>query len=90
MSVYKFRVMYEEDENIFRDIEVRPNQSFADFEDLLITAWGLPSEGKGHFFVSNDRMQKVKSFDHRKPIQKGDSQYMPMILNYVDNPHQKG
>lgn len=89
MSVYKFRVMYEEDENIFRDIEVRPNQSFADFEDLLITAWGLPAEGKGHFFTSNDRMQKVKAFDHRKPIQKGESQYLPMILNYVDNPHQK-
>lgn len=89
MSVYKFRVMYEEDENIFRDIEVRPNQSFAEFEDLLITAWGLPAEGKGHFFVSNDRLQKVKSFDHRKPIKKGESQYMPMILNYVDNPHQK-
>jgi hypothetical protein len=31
----------------------------------------------------------VKSFDHRKPVKKGDSQYMPMILNYVDNPHQK-
>ena len=89
MSVYKFRVMYEEDENIFRDIELRPNHSFAEFEDLLITAWGLPSDGKGSFFVSNDRMQKVKAFDHRKPIQKGDSQYMPMILNHVDNPHQK-
>jgi hypothetical protein len=89
MSVYKFRVMYEEDENIFRDIEVRPNQSFAEFEDLLINSWGLPPEGKGHFFMSNDRLQKVRAIDHRKPITKGDSQYMPLILNYVEDPHQK-
>ena len=89
MSVYKFRVMYEEDENIFRDIEIRPNQSFVELEELLVTAWNLPQDGTGRFHQSNDRAQKVRAFDHRKPIKKGDSAFMPLILQYVEDPHQK-
>jgi hypothetical protein len=81
--------MYEEDENIFRDIEVRPNNSFAEFEDMVVNAWNLPSDGKGAFFMSNDRAQKIKAFDHRKPIKRGNASYMPLILNYVEDPHQK-
>lgn len=89
MSVYKFRIMFEEDENIYRDVEVRPKQTFSEFEELIMTAWGLPTEGKGQFFVSNDRMQKLKRIDQKTPVKRGDSQYLPMIIHYVEDPHQK-
>jgi hypothetical protein len=88
MSIYKFKVMYDEDENIYREIEVRPSNSFMELEESIISAWGLPTENTGKFYVSNDRGQKLKTFNHKKPVKTGESAYYPMILNFVEDPHQ--
>jgi hypothetical protein len=88
MSVYKFKVMYDEDENIYREIEVRPNNSFIELEEIIVTAWGLPAENTGKFFLSNDRGQKLRTFNHKKPVKTGESAFYPMIINFVEDPHQ--
>jgi hypothetical protein len=89
MALYKFRVMFEEDENIFRDIEIKPSQSFIDFEAAIIKAWGLPAEAETSFYESNDRAQKVKSIPYRKTFKKDGKELHPVLLMFVNNPHQK-
>ncbi|MCY7361535.1 MAG: hypothetical protein LH629_05625 [Ignavibacteria bacterium] len=89
MSIYKLKVMFEDDENINRDIELRPSDSFVAFEEVIIQAWALPKENKGTFTVSNDKWQKLKVIKHAKMQKTGESFIYPMILQYVDDPHQK-
>ena len=89
MSIYKMRVMFEDDENINRDIELRPSDSFVVFEENIIQAWGLPKDNKGAFYISNDRAQKVKSINHTKKLKTGESFIYAMISHYVEYPHQK-
>lgn len=89
MALYKFRVMYEEDDNIFRDIEIKPTQSFIDFEAAIVKAWGLPAEAETSFYESNDRAQKVKAIPFRKTFKKDGQEMHPVLLMFVNNPHQK-
>lgn len=81
--------MYEEDDNIFRDIEIKPTQSFIDFEAAIAKAWGLPAEAETSFFESNDRAQKVKAIPFRKTFKKDGKDMHPVLLMFVNNPHQK-
>ncbi len=89
MTLYKFRVMYEEDDNIYRDIEIRPSQNFIEFEEAIVKAWGLRAEAETAFFESNDRAQKVKEIKFLKTFKKDGKDMHPVLLMFVNNPHQK-
>ncbi len=89
MATYKFRVMYEEDDNLFRDIEIKSSQNFIEFEEAIIKAWGLPPEAETSFYESNDRAQKVKQINYRKSFKKDGALSYPVIMMFVNNPHQK-
>ncbi len=90
MSVYKFRIAYEDDENIFRDIEILPNQTMRDMDEAIADAFNLPAGRICHLYYSNDSWQKIKGIDiHPKAVKKGKDISIPMVLQYVDSPHQK-
>jgi len=90
MSVYKFRIAYEDDENIFRDVEIIPNQTMKDLDEAIVDAFKLPKERICHLYKSNDRWQKTDEINlNPKPVKKGKDIIIPMVLHYVDAPHQK-
>lgn len=90
MSVYKFRVAYEDDENIHRDIEIIPSQTMRDLDEAIVDAFKLPKERICHLYGSNDRWQKVKEIDLKpKAVKKGKDISIPMVLQFIDAPHQK-
>ncbi|MBA3649137.1 MAG: hypothetical protein H0W62_11410 [Chitinophagales bacterium] len=97
MALYKFRVVYEEDDSIFRDIEVKPSNTMIDFEGSIVTAYSLPSPYKGLFYKANDSWQRVKQIDiaarpdeqKMKGRTKAKAQSFPLLVTYIDDPHQK-
>ena len=97
MTIYKFRVMYEDDDSIYRDIEIKPSQTIQDFESVIVSAYNLPPNLSGRFFVSNDNWHKVKQLIVAPPAEekkakgksKGLSAAMPMLVAFIDDPHQK-
>jgi len=89
MALYKFRVMYEEYDNIFRDIEIKPTQTFMDLEQAIIKAWGLPADATTSFYESSDRAQKVKEIPFRKSLKKDGKELFPALVLFINNPHQK-
>lgn len=90
MSVYKFRVAYEDDNNIYRDIEILPNQTMRDLDESIVDSFKLPKERVCHLYKSNDNWQKLEQIDlHPKPVKKGRDVKIPMVMQYVDAPHQK-
>jgi hypothetical protein len=58
MAILKFRVYYEEDESIYRDILIKHKQSFFDFYTAILQSWEFDSKHQATFFRSNDKWQR--------------------------------
>ena len=58
MSIYKFRVLVEAKEVIFKDIEVKSNQTFEDFHEMIVAAFGFDNSQMASFYTSNDQWEK--------------------------------
>ena len=96
MTIYKFRVMYEEDDGIFRDIEIKPSQTLSDFESIIVSSYNLPVNTTGQFFKSNDNWQRLRQLsmvpvpvEDKKSKSKARAQALPILVAYIDDPHQK-
>lgn len=58
MPVLKFRVYWEEDESVYRDIAIKPNQTFLQFHQSILQAFEFDNKHKATFFRSNDNWQR--------------------------------
>jgi pRiA4b ORF-3-like protein len=58
MAILKFRIYFEEDDSIYRDIAIRPIQSFYDLHEAILRAYDFDSKHKATFYRSNDHWEK--------------------------------
>ncbi|MBS1646213.1 MAG: hypothetical protein JST67_02605 [Bacteroidetes bacterium] len=58
MAVYKFRIFFEEDEEVTRDIEIKSSQTFLDFFHIILESIGFDTKQAGSFFVSDEQWRK--------------------------------
>lgn len=58
MEVYKFRVLIDTEDDVFRDIEIRSDQTFEDLHHAIIKAYGFFGDQMTSFYVSNDNWDK--------------------------------
>lgn len=58
MAILKFRVYYEEDESIYRDILIKHKHSFYDLCTTILHAWEFDNKHQATFFRSNDKWQR--------------------------------
>ena len=54
MSVYRFKVIIEDYEDLFREIEVKASQSFEDLHFAILKAFGFDLKHPASFFYSDD------------------------------------
>jgi hypothetical protein len=82
MPAFKFRITFEEIEDVSRDIEIKPNQNFEDFHFAIQRAIGFDAKHKAEFYLSDDMWRKGKkvSFEKLNKIK---------LIDVIDNPHQK-
>ena len=66
MAILKFRVYYEEDESIYRDVAIRHTQSFRDLHESILKAYEFDSKHKATFFRSNDHWQRGREISLEK------------------------
>jgi hypothetical protein len=94
MPLLKFRVIYEDDDSVHRDIEIKPIQSFADLEAAIMSSYNMPPNTSGSFFTSNDNWQKGKQLhpavrvEEKKKQTKAKAMSLPSLVAYIDDPHQ--
>ena len=50
MAILKFRIYFEEDESIYRDVAIRHTQTFRDLHDSILKAYEFDSKHKATFF----------------------------------------
>ncbi len=60
MSVLKFRVVIEEVDDLYRDIEILPTQTFFEFHEALVKYFEIKKKKPASFFLANDKLQKTK------------------------------
>jgi hypothetical protein len=58
MSIYKFRVLLESREDIFRDIEIKSTQTFDDLHQIILASYGFDNSQMAAFNLSNEEWEK--------------------------------
>lgn len=60
MSIYKFRVLVESEDIIFKDIEIRSTQNFEDLHEMIVASFGFDNSQMASFYLSNENWEKGK------------------------------
>jgi hypothetical protein len=58
MAILKFRVYFEEDDSVYRDIAIRHTQTFFDLHEAVLKAYEFDSKHGATFFRSNANWQR--------------------------------
>jgi hypothetical protein len=93
MSVYRFKVYFEDDENVFREIEIKAAQTFEDLHKAIQKAINFDDAHPASFFISNDTWRKGKEIkllrDKKVEVKKELWMHEAKIAPFVEDPHQK-
>lgn len=57
MAILKFRVYFEEDDSVYRDVVIRPQQTFFDLHEAILRAYDFDNKHGATFYRSNDYWQ---------------------------------
>lgn len=66
MAVLKFRVYYEEDDSIYRDVVVKHTQSFLQLHQVILKSYEFDSKHQATFYRSNDHWQRGREISLSK------------------------
>lgn len=93
MAILKFRVYWEEDDSVYRDVAIRHTQSFADLHNIILEAFEFDKKHQATFYRSNDHWQRGRQI----VLEKYDMPYKsePLIMadttigSEIHDPNQK-
>ncbi|MFD0763840.1 hypothetical protein ACFQZI_03200 [Mucilaginibacter lutimaris] len=93
MALYRFRVTFEDYDDVSRDIDVKSNQTFEDLHKAIHQSTGYNPEFPSSFYISNDQWMKGEEITYL-PNQKRIDRKIPLMENiklssFIDDPHQK-
>jgi len=66
MAILKFRVYFEEDDSVYRDIAIRHTQSFQDLHFTILKSFEFDSKHPSTFFRSNDNWQRGREISFER------------------------
>ncbi|NVO18369.1 MAG: hypothetical protein HXX13_01640 [Bacteroidetes bacterium] len=58
MQAYRFRILYDDQEDFLRDIEIKPGQTFKEFHDIILKSVDLEGKELASFFVCDRKWNK--------------------------------
>ena len=93
MAILKFRVYFEEDDSIYRDVAIRHTQSFTNLHQAILKAYEFDSKHQATFYRSNDNWQRGREIT----LEKYDRNYKapPLLMSEttigseIRDPNQK-
>ena len=93
MAILKFRVYYEEDDSVYRDVVIKHTQTFYDLHNAILKAFEFDNKHGATFYRSNDNWQRGREIS----LEKYDKAYKaaPLIMqettigSEIRDPNQK-
>lgn len=78
MAVLKFRIYFEEDDSVYRDVAVKHTQSFLQLHQVILKAYEFDSKHQATFYRSNDNWQRGREIS----LEKYDKEYKapPLLM----------
>lgn len=83
MPVLRFRVYWEEDDLVYRDIEIQGNQSFLELHQGILKAFEFDQKHEGSFFESNDRWHRGREISSEVTVNKKGAPALSMLKTPV-------
>jgi hypothetical protein len=93
MAIYRFRISFEDYDEVIREIDIKSNQTFKDLHQFFIGNVGYGPEKSSSFYVSNDYWIKNEELAYLPNQRKVDNGVALMenskLFKFIDDPHQK-
>ena len=93
MAIYRFKISFEDYDEVEREIDIKSTQTFEDLHRALHRSTGYPAEVFSSFYVSNDfwnKGQEIAFLPSEKKIEQGVSLMdKSKLSSFIDDPHQK-
>jgi len=93
MAILKFRIYFEDDDSIYRDVVIRHAQSFFELHEAILKAYEFDNKHKATFFRSNDHWQRGREISLE--VYEKDYKAAPLLMkdttvgSEIKNPGQK-
>jgi hypothetical protein len=96
MALYKFKLTFEEYEDISRVIEIKSSQTFLEFHKAILDSIGFDQKQMASFYMSNDTWKKEQEITLEDMSDDNDENSIPIptmkdsrLSMFVNDPHQK-
>lgn len=93
MVIYKFRITFEEYDDISRDIEIKSQQTFEDFHEAIQESIGFDNKGTASFYMSDDHWQQGQEITNADIPKNNPEEIVKMnksrVCDFIITPHQK-
>lgn len=79
MAILKFRIYWEDDDSVYRDLLIRHSQTFSDLHNFILKCFEFDNKHEATFYRSNDSWKRGKEIS----LEKYDKVYKvpPLIMN---------
>lgn len=93
MALYRFRITFEDYDDVMREIDIKSNQTFEDLHKAIHQSTGYNPEFSSSFYISNDQWikgEEITYLPNQRRIDRGVSLMDKVKLSsFIDDPHQK-
>lgn len=93
MAIYRFRVTFEDYDDVVREVDVKSTQTFVDLHHAIHQSIGYNPDYSSSFYISNDQWTKGEEIAFKPSQRKIDRGVTLMenakLSNFIDDPHQK-
>lgn len=93
MAIYRFRVSFEDHDDIIREVDMLPKHTFLDLHHLIQQNLGYDSEASSSFYFSNDQWRKGEEIAYLPSEDKITNKVILMddarLNKHINDPHQK-
>lgn len=93
MAIYRFRVAFEDYEDVYRIIDMPSKGTFLELHQEIHKSTSYNEEVASSFYVSNDQWKKGTEITHLPSARKKEAGVLLMedvrLSKFIDDPHQK-
>lgn len=83
MAILRFRIYWEDDDQIYRDIEIQGNQTFLDLHKAIQASYEFDGKHPASFYESNDKWAREREISSEVLVNKKDAPALSMLKTPV-------
>ena len=93
MAIYRFKISFEDFDDVVREIDIKTNQTFEDLHRAFHRSTGYDAEKSSSFYISTDNWIKgdeIAMLPNQRKIDNGVTlMEKAKLSSFVEDPHQK-